>query len=124
MGRTAADRIVVGGSLVNLATAGSYPAGVALSGERIAAIAEVDYTRGPETVDIDAGGRFLDPSLVDGHPHMYHSYLGVQEFVEALVSRGVTATADGFCLEAASPTVESVRVSSRGIMSFGNRGRC
>jgi hypothetical protein len=28
--------------------------------------------------------------------HQYHSYLGVTEYVEALLSHGVTATADGF----------------------------
>ena len=28
--------------------------------------------------------------------HQYHSYLGVTEYVEALLSHGATATADGF----------------------------
>src|SRR6185295_8898336 len=36
------------------------------------------------------------PGLMDGHLHMYHSYLGVTEFVEAMLRHGVTSTADGF----------------------------
>jgi len=45
---------------------------------------------------IDASGRFVTPGLVEGHLHQYHSYLGVTEYVEALLSHGVTATADAF----------------------------
>jgi adenine deaminase len=45
---------------------------------------------------IDAGGRYVTPGLIEGHLHQYHSYLGVNAFVDAMLSHGVTATADGF----------------------------
>src|SRR5581483_11000244 len=83
MGKTHADVVVEGGRLVNVATAEIYDGDVA-------------YTKGPETRVIDARGRYLTPGLVEGHLHQYHSYLGVTEYVQALLSHGVTATADGF----------------------------
>ena len=96
MGRKPADVVVRGGRLVNVATAEIHPADVAIGGDRIAAVGDVDYTIGEATTFIDADGRFITPGLVDGHLHMYHSYLGVPEFVEAMLRHGVTATADGF----------------------------
>ena len=69
---------------------------MAIKGDRIAAVGDVAYAKGPETRVIDARGRFVTPGLVEGHLHQYHSYLGVTEYVQALLSHGVTATADGF----------------------------
>ena len=96
MGKTPAETVIQGGRLVNVATAEIYPADVAIKGGRIAAVGDVAYTKGPSTRTIDATGRFITPGLVEGHLHQYHSYLGVTEFVEALLSHGVTATADAF----------------------------
>lgn len=96
MGRTPADLVIEGGTLVNVSTAELYPAGVAVKGDRIAATGDVAYTKGPDTRVIDAAGLHLSPGLVDGHLHQYHSYIGVNAFVEALLSHGVTATADAF----------------------------
>jgi adenine deaminase len=96
MGTVPADVVIEGGRLVNVATAEIYEAGVAVKGDRVAAVGDVGYTKGPETNVIDAGGRYITPGLIEGHLHQYHSYLGVTEFVQALLSHGVTATADGF----------------------------
>lgn len=96
LGNAHADTIVAGGRLVNVATGEIYDAGVAILGDRIAAVGDVEYTRGPDTRVIDAEGRFVTPGLVDGHLHQYHSYIGVNAYVEALLRHGVTATADGF----------------------------
>src|SRR5439155_3276221 len=96
MGKTAADLVVEGGTIVNVATAELYLADVAVKGDRIAAVGDVAYTKGPDTRTIDASGLYVTPGLVEGHLHQYHSYLGVTEFVQALLTHGVTATADGF----------------------------
>jgi adenine deaminase len=96
MGKVPAETVIQGGRMVNVATAEIYPADVAIKGGRIAAVGDVAYTKGPDTHTIDATGRFITPGLVEGHLHQYHSYLGVTEFVEALLSHGVTATADAF----------------------------
>jgi adenine deaminase len=96
IGKAPADAVVEGGRLVNVATAELYEAEVAIKGDRIAAVGDVAYAKGPNTRVIDAHGRIITPGLVEGHLHQYHSYLGVPEYVEALLSHGVTATADGF----------------------------
>lgn len=96
MGAAPADVVVQGGKLVNVATAEIYEAGVAIKGDRIAAVGDVAYAKGPDTEVIDAGGRYVTPGLIEGHLHQYHSYLGVTEYVQALLSHGVTTTADGF----------------------------
>lgn len=96
MGRTPADLVIEGGTLVNVNTAEAYQADVAIKGDRIAAVGDVAYAKGSETRVIDAAGKHLSPGLVDGHLHQYHSYIGVNAFVEALLSHGVTATADAF----------------------------
>jgi adenine deaminase len=96
MGKSPADVVVEGGTLVNVATAELYPSDLAIKGDRIAAVGDVGYARGPQTRVLDAKGLYVTPGLVEGHLHQYHSYLGVTEFVQALLTHGVTATADGF----------------------------
>jgi adenine deaminase len=109
MGKTPADVVVEGGRLVNVATAEIYEADVAVKGDRIAAVGDVAYTKGPDTRVIDARGRFVTPGLVEGHLHQYHSYLGVTEYVQALLSHGVTATADAFYGPGIVSGVDAVR---------------
>jgi adenine deaminase len=109
MGKAPADVLVAGGMLVNVSTAELYPADVAIKGDRIAAVGDVAYTTGPETKVIDAGGRYVTPGLIEGHLHQYHSYLGITEFVQALLSHGVTSTADGFYGPGIVAGVEAVR---------------
>jgi adenine deaminase len=96
MGRAPADVVIEGGTLVNVGTGELHAADVAIRGDRIAAVGDVGYACGPETRRIDARGLYVTPGLVEAHLHQYHSYLGVTEFVEALLTHGVTATADGF----------------------------
>jgi adenine deaminase len=45
---------------------------------------------GPETVVIDAGGRFLIPGLCDGHMHVESGMLTVSQFVRAVLPHGTT----------------------------------
>jgi adenine deaminase len=109
LGKVPADLILHDARLVNVATGEIYNAGVAVKGDRIAAVGDVDYTRGEETELLDGEGRFLTPGLVDGHLHCYHSYLGVGEFVQAMLRHGVTATADGFYGQGIVGGVEAIR---------------
>ncbi len=96
MGRADADAIVANGRVVNVLTREVYEATIAIKSGRIAAVGDVAYTRGKDTEIVDADGRYVTPGLIDAHLHMYHSYLGVNEFVEGLLLGGVTANADGF----------------------------
>ena len=109
MGRAPADRLVVTDNLVNVCTGEIHPASVAIVGDRIAAVGDVDYARGPDTDVVDARGRYVVPGLVDGHLHSYHSYLGVEAYVEVMLSHGVTTTTDGFYGQAIVAGMEAVR---------------
>ena len=97
LGRAPADRVIAGGTLVDVCTGELRPAQIAVKDGRIAAVAEsVDHARGASTEVLDVEGRWLAPGLIDGHLHQYHSYLGIDQFAEGLLRHGVTATADGF----------------------------
>src|SRR5437773_1559381 len=96
LGTRPADSYVEGGVLVNVSTSEMYPADIAIAGDRIAAVGDVAYAKGPLTTIIDASGKYLSPGLIETHLHSYHSYLGVNEFAQVLLSHGVTAYADGF----------------------------
>ena len=109
LGVKPADTLVVGGNLVNVFTGEIYPAEIAIRGGRIAAVGDVSYTKGPDTKVIDAEGRFVTPGLVDGHLHSYHSYLGVNEYVQVMLRHGVTATADGFYGQGVVGGIDAIR---------------
>lgn len=96
LGNEPADLAITNGRLVNVHTREIYSAGIAVKGDRIAAVGDIGYAIGENTEVIDAENRYVTPGLIDGHLHMYHSYLGVNEFVEGMLRHGVTAYADGF----------------------------
>lgn len=96
MGRAPADKLVTDARIVNVATREVYEGDIAIKGRRIAAVGDIGHTVGPETEQISAGGRCVAPGLIDGHLHCYHSYLGVAEFTQGMISHGVTTTFDGY----------------------------
>jgi adenine deaminase len=109
LGRAPADLVVTNGRVVNVLTQEIYEAGIAIKGDRIAAVGDIEYTVGDETATLDADGRYMTPGLIDGHLHMYHSYLGVNAFTEVMLSHGVTAWADGFYGQGIVGGAEAVR---------------
>lgn len=96
LGNEPADLAITNGRVVNTLTREIYVAGVAIKGDRIAAVGDIDYAIGENTEVIDAENRYVTPGLIDPHLHMYHTYIGVNEFVEGMLRHGVTAYADGF----------------------------
>ena len=54
-GRTPADIVVKNGKIVNVYTKEIYEGGVAVRGNTIAAVGDVDYSMGENTKVIDAG---------------------------------------------------------------------
>lgn len=96
LGNEPADLAITNGRVVNVLTREIYVAGVAIKGDRIAAVGDIDYAIGENTEVIDAENRYVTPGLIDPHLHMYHTYIGVNEFVEGMLLHGVTAYADGF----------------------------
>ena len=95
-GELPADLLVKNGIVVNVDTGETYPGGVAVKGDRIAAVGDADYTMGPETQIVDAGGRYLCPGFIETHMHLDGSQLSVTEFARAVVARGTTAISTDF----------------------------
>ncbi len=89
-GKRAANLLVRGGKLVNVLTREIYPADIAVLDHRIAAVGQVDYTRGPETVVVDATGKYVTPGFIDQHIHIHETQLNVVEFAGAVLPHGTT----------------------------------
>ena len=68
-GKEPADLAVVNGKIVNVYSGEIYEGGVAVAGDKIAAIGDVAYAIGEGTQVIDAKGRYLTPGFLDGHLH-------------------------------------------------------
>ena len=71
-GDARADRVVQGGLLLNVYTGETYPADVAIAGERIAAVGRCAALVGPRTDIIDARGRTLVPGYIEPHAHPWN----------------------------------------------------
>jgi adenine deaminase len=95
LGRSPADLLIRGGSLVNVFTEEIYPADVAVAGSKIAAVGDVSGQAGPGTRVVDASGSFLVPGLIDGHLHVECSKLSLTMFAHAVVPLGTTSIVTG-----------------------------
>src|SRR5581483_2598429 len=98
-----------GGRLVDVHTGTVREEGVAIKDGRVAAVGDVDYTRGDATRVLEADGQFLVPGLVDPHLHQWHTYTNSTVFAAANLLHGTTAVCDGFYGHAILTGVRSVR---------------
>lgn len=92
MGRAPADMVLRGGRWVCVQSGEIIDdTDVAVKGERIAYVGpDASHTIGPETLVVEAKGRFLVPGLLDGHVHIESSMITITEFVRAVVPLGTT----------------------------------
>ncbi len=90
LGKKRADLVIQNGKLVNVNTREIFNGGLAVSGKRIAAIGDVDYTIGEGTETLDAEGMYLVPGLIEGHMHTESSCVTLTELSKILIPRGVT----------------------------------
>lgn len=91
LGKEKADRVIKGGRLVNVYTHQVYPADIAISGTRIAAVGSIEDCIGPKTEIIDASGKYLAPGLIDSHIHPEVSKITLTRMANAIVPRGTTS---------------------------------
>ena len=91
LGQQPADLVIVNGQFVNVVTKEIYQGGVAIAGDRIAAIGDVQYAIGEGTQVIDAEGHYIVPGFVEGHIHPESSALSMARFAEVVVSHGTTS---------------------------------
>lgn len=89
-GRCSADLVVTNGKIVNVYTGEIYEGGVAVSGDKIAAVGDVAYAIGEGTKVIDAKGRYITPGFIDGHVHPESSSLAIRSFAELVLKHGTT----------------------------------
>jgi len=82
-----ADLVLRGGRVVNVFTGEIIDADVALVGDAVAGVG-TDYEAIEE---IDLGGRYVCPGLIDAHVHIESSMVTPQQFARAVVPRGTTA---------------------------------
>lgn len=92
-GRRPADLVVRNGRWVNVHS------GEIINGTDIAVISgrfaycgpDASHAVGPETVVVDAGGRYLVPGLCDAHMHVESGMVTVTEFSRAVIPHGTTS---------------------------------
>lgn len=92
-GKQPADMVIRNGKLVNVLSGEIYPADVALKGDRIAVVGDVQRTIGGNTRIIDAEGLYLLPGFIDAHIHIGGSHLTMTRWAETLLKNGTTAVA-------------------------------
>jgi len=90
-GQMPADIVVKNGKIVNVYTKEIYDGGVAIAGDKIAAVGDVDYAIGEGTKVIDAQGNYITPGFIDGHLHPESSNLAIRPFAELVLKHGTTA---------------------------------
>ena len=91
-GSKPADVVILNGRIVNVYTGEIYDGGVAISGQTIAAVGDVDYCVGEGTKIIDAEGAFITPGFIDGHISFPESSdLAIRPFAEAVLKHGTTS---------------------------------
>jgi len=96
LGRINADKVVVNGEFLDVAT-GRIRKGVniAIKGERIAKIGNIDDTIGSETEVIDAEGMIVTPGFVDSHYHIESSRLSPRRHAQLTLPYGTTSLFEG-----------------------------
>lgn len=98
MGFEPADKVIQNAKIVNTHTGTIHAVsdGVAIKGERIAAVGDVNYTIDKNTEVIDADGQYLVPGLIDPHCHQWHTYSNSTVFAACRLLHGSTTIVDGF----------------------------
>ena len=96
LGELPADLVITGGRLVNVYSGEIYFADVAIKGERIAAVGDVERCTGPATVIIEARGRYLVPGFIETHIHVGATSLTMTELARLLVPLGTAALVTDF----------------------------
>lgn len=89
-GTKPADLVIQNGKIVNVYSGEIYEGGVAVCGDKIAAVGDVAYCIGERTKVIDAGGNYLTPGFLDGHILPESSSLAIRPFAEAVLAHGTT----------------------------------
>ncbi len=83
------DLLIIGGTLVDVATSEMRPADIGLVGPLIASV-HASGTRKDAKQTIDASGRFITPGFIDTHMHVESSMVTPRRYAETVVPQGTT----------------------------------
>lgn len=96
LGQAPADMVIEGGALLDTVTGELLPGwGIAIAGDRIAAVGDVGRHAGPATLRLSATGMTLVPGFVDAHYHCESSRLSARRHAELTLPQGLTAYFEG-----------------------------
>jgi hypothetical protein len=96
LAREPADLVIADGTLLDTVTGELLPGwGVAIAGNRIAAVGDVERHVGPKTTKISAKGLTLVPGFVDAHYHCESSRVSARRHAEVTLPQGLTAYFEG-----------------------------
>jgi adenine deaminase len=96
LGQEPADLVIADGTLLDTVTGELLPGwGVAIAGDRIAAVGDVERYVGNRTARISAKGLTLVPGFVDAHYHCESSRLSARGHAEVTLPQGLTAYFEG-----------------------------
>lgn len=96
LGQEPADLVISGGTLLDTITGELLPGwGIAIAGDRIAAVGNVERHIGSGTVRVSAKGLTAVPGFVDAHYHCESSRLSARRHAEVTLPQGLTAYFEG-----------------------------
>ena len=96
LGQEPADVVIADGTLLDTLTGELLPGwGVAIVGDRIAAVGDVERYVGARTSRVSAKGLTLVPGFVDAHYHCESSRLSARRHAEVTLPQGLTAYFEG-----------------------------
>jgi len=87
-----ADLLLADLDIVDVISSEIYSGSIAVKGEKILGIGEVEHLVGPKTVIHDFSGLYASPGFMDAHIHIESSMLTPTEFAKAAIPHGTTAT--------------------------------
>ncbi len=118
IGRKPADVVIQNGTLLSANTGELVPGmGLAISGQRIAAVGDVSRSVGPRTRVFDARGMYLVPGFVDAHYHCESSRLSPTQHARVTLPMGLTAYFEG------THEITNAALGIPGIRYFVEEGR-
>lgn len=89
-GKQPADLVVVNGRIVNVYSGEIYGGGVAVSGDTIIAVGDIQDYIGVNTRVLDAGGQYITPGFIDAHIHPESSNMSIRNFAQTVQAHGTS----------------------------------
>lgn len=103
------DCIIRGAKLVDGTGSPAYPADLAIQGEQIVAIGNLEKTSATEIVE--ANGALLCPGFIDAHTHS-DTFILIEPYAPSKLTQGATTEVCGNCGSSAAPRFSHTRLPS------------